>query len=407
MANAENESGRSQLSDYSEVLSLADRFRQIELEVAERRKYEKVVNLLGAAAIFVGVILGFVGFERISNIDNKLKNMVDEAVITHIVESKVTLQETKKKGEEMDELIMQLKEAKNRWIEIEPAIEQLGEYDANADFAGIFLDFLHEYQALTEFEKERWLSENRGKATNIVLQVTEHIEQSAMADDVAMQITPEDVFNIAVVSRVLGRADLKRKLADAAYQVEKTAATEALYYQSRAAIDEGAFESLVDMVEDLKIDSPHIVMAEAWNAAEDRRDYSRLITAIDRLLKKHGDNNDIFLPSYAIAVKAEAHLRRGLPRDMDHAVTAYATAVGRLQLESPNSQWAEHTLGSILDGVPGLLSFGADMTQLDEAISSSRISPLKSGYDELQRLLTDLENDAEGRGDVDHDKSSR
>ena len=407
MANPENESGRSQLSDHSEVRALVDRFRQIELEVAERRKYEKVVNLLGAAAIFAGVLLGFIGFESISSIDDKLRTMVDVAVTTHIIDTNTTLQEVKGKRDEMDKLIKQLGDAENRWAkEIKPAIDQLGDYDADADFAGILRDFLREYQALDESEKERWLAENRGKATNIVLQVTEHIEQSAIADDVAMQITPEDVFNVAVFSRALGRADLRGKLADAAYQVEETAAARAIHLQSRAAIDEEAFESLVGMVEDLTIDSPQIVVAEAWNAAEGRREYSRLIAAIDRLLKKHGDNSDIFLPSYAIAVKAEAHLRRGLPGDMDHAVAAYATAVGRLQRESPNSQWAKDTIQSVLNGVPRLRSFGADMTQLDKTISSSRIVLLKLAY-ESGGLLANLENYAAGEGSADHDAFSR
>lgn len=392
MANAKDESeGHSQPSN-DQARSLDARLRQLELEVAERRKYEKVVNLLGAAAIAAGVLLGVFGIQTFSDIDDKLEAMVDRAITTHLVEAKSTLKETKKTREEIVSEVKQLERAKEIWNEIRPTFEQLNNYNPDTDLVGIWRNFLGKYQNLGDSEKAQWLldPENRAKATNVVLEATKHIEQISAADNMATQFTPNDIFNIAQVSRALGRADLRRKLVDAAFEAEESAATQALHLESRAAANDESFEELVNLVENIQIDNPQIVVAEAWNAAEDRRDYSRLIVAIDRLIERHRDDDSVFLPSYVIAVKARAHLRRGLPQDLDDAVVAYAMAVRRLQLETPRSQWMEDTLQAVLDDVPELLSFSADMADLDEAISSSGIVLLEKRHDLLRSAYAGL-----------------
>ena len=387
MVDAERESVRSQPSDDFKARSLDERLRKVELEVAERRHYEKVVKLLGAAAVVAGLLLGAVGFDSISDIEDNLQAVVDRTVMNHIADTEVTLEDIKEKRVEVEGMIADLNEAKMRWKSIKGAIEELGSYDANDDFAGILRDFLRDYLDEEGSERDKWITKNRGRATNLLLQVIEHIEQSTNEEDVAMQITPDDLFNVAVISRVLGRADLRRKLVDAAYEADKTAATRALYLESRAGTNAEDFEELVGMVENLEFAHPHIVVAEAWNAAENRRDYSKLIAAVDQLLKKHDQDKGTFLPSYVIAVKGEAHLRRGLPQDLEQAVVAYAGATRRLQLETPNSQWAGETLMSVLEGSEMLRRFGADMTELDRAISSSRITQLKLAY-ELGAITT-------------------
>lgn len=105
---------------------------------------------------------------------------------------------------------------------------------------------------------------------------------------------------------------------------------------------EAAYEKMLAHVEDLTLENPHIVLSEAWNAAERSRTHGRLVGAIDRRIAK-GDTPH-HIPSYAFVIKAQAMLRQGDPAGSKVAIEVLAEAERRLREESPQATWYESSL---------------------------------------------------------------
>ena len=355
----------------------------MELEIASRRKYEKVVVLLGYAAITVGaiagLILGFTGYQRLSDIESTLDSKIDSAILRFNNNEGISLSDFKKRKSDMDTWIEKLKEAEEEWLEnIEPFTKNLEIYDAKADLVGLYEEVMR-----LRRDEESW----RSTATIAVIRITEHVEKTKDRDGGAdVQFDPNGIFNVAQLSRHLGRADLEGRLINAAHNALKSdPAMTSLHLQAKAKRgDEDAFRELMTMVANVPMDSPHIVLAEAWIATINLGRYTTFIEAIDVLVGKHSDNESVFMPSYVLALKAEVHLARGHPGDVQLTVDAIVRAVERFQLEGPASQWADSTKASVERSAGRLAEFGADTTALTEVALSSTVP----WQQELGRLLT-------------------
>ena len=352
------------------------RLRDVELEVAGRRSYEKVVIILGYAVIAAGIFLGFLGYRSMDDITRNFDERIDLRISALTQDRTATVASLRDRVESARQLIDELESTKDRWeSEIGPVLGNLARYDPNTDLKGRYLAIRAARQS-----DPQW----REKATDIVSRIVDHID-NAKEQKTVSSFDSSDIFNVAQLSRRLNRNDLEHKLVNAAFDASKTPSTRALYLQLQAQLQAQArggraeaFDELMQMVSRLTPENPQIVVAEGWNAAEALRRHTDLIEAIDRLIRRHDADQSVFLPSYAIWVKGRAHLRRGFPGDLQKAAEAFSDAVKRFQLEGLRTQWAHSLVGEFQEEFVSLLRSGVDTTELMATVADSGILDLNA-----------------------------
>lgn len=378
-----------QLKELEETIET--RMRSVEVEVAQRRNYEKVAVLLGYAAIAFIAILGLIGYSSVSDIDSMVRDRIDYNILQTHGERAASIGNIEKYKEDFDSLVKDLDEAKQIWFEeIEPAIKGLSEIDPSGDLQQRFQEIdaaIDDSSAIFRLREgaEGSPSSWRRRATKLIQHAIDDIEKANIDPAFISQFSPDDIFNLAQLSRRLARYDLVRNLTKAALQSRpNSAASKALYLQSEARRynpeTKDAFKQLLDLVRNLSMDNPHIVIAEAWNASEVLRQYTSLINAIDTLIDRNREDASIFLPSFALAKKGGALLRRGLPGDVEKAVDVLADAVVRVKTEGIHTQWASATVQEVLELAQALFAGGAETKKLDLAVERSGIGSLKQHY---------------------------
>lgn len=405
----------------AERAEIARQVQEYAYEVASRRGYEKVAGLIlavvAALSIFFGGLFAFLDFKElerlgtkvtqfdnnanmiVTSLDRDIKNFksgLDETIDDKIAlffdrnEMKINVYESNVK--DMKGLISSLNKAEKKWKEIEPAIIGLESYDKDTDIKGDYLALLDSDEPSLDDVGAR------AKRVGVVIRVTEHLKKAEDDPNFLSQFTPTDVFNVAQIARSLNRPDLEKQLVTAAYRLEDTDSTRALYLQQQVRFGNAderdkAFAELMDLVTKLTMDSPQIVIAEAWNAAEDRRRYTDFIAAIDYRISEHDRDPSVLLPSYAYAMKGEALQRRGRRGDLPIALQNYVKAIDALSGEGTSTQWWESTIKDTLDGVVKLYSSGIDINPALEAAEKSGILPLVDQFNSgeiPQQLLLEL-----------------
>lgn len=397
-----------QLSEIADRLraqhdEINSRVRETQLEVASRRSLEKVVVFLGYAAIAAGVLIGAIGYNEIADIDstvgeivsrktNEIDNKIadaeqkidsaltvldltiDKKISDYVGENEHNRAKLESGIEDAQNLIRLLGESQKYWIEIvKPKIDALAAVDTGEDIKSQYL--------LIDRDGDLKDPEFRAHVTQVLNRIIKHINRSKTDKTTASQFAPDDYFNIAQLARRISRADLELALIKSAYEATQTAATQALFLQSRAVYTTGdeqdqSLSELMRMVETLSIDNPQIVLAEAWNAVESLRRYNLLIVAVDSLIERHRADSTQFLPSYAYVTKGQAHQRRGLPGDIDQAISAYVQAIHRLKTEGMTTQWAGSTVSDLTQQIPDLVEAGIDIAPITEAAARSQILDL-------------------------------
>ena len=383
------------------------------LEIASRRGYERTVGLVltvGAAlAIGLGVLFSFLGLDELDKIETKVADFdknadaiearLDKEIATFKSELGVTIDdkiafffhrdEAKTETYEnnvnnMKRLIGVLTQAESRWEEIKPALEGLESYDPDADLKGDYLEII---RAIATDDEEN--KPTRAQQVGIVLRVSEHLLQAEKDPNYISQFTHDEVFNAAQIARGLDRPDIEKQLVNSAYKLDSSSpSNKALFLQLQARYGpederEESFAGLLGLLDNLTMDSPHIVVAEAWNAAEGTRRYSDLIEALDRRIENAQKDPSLLLPSHIYAIKGNAHQRRGFPGELETAKQSYVDAINRLAREGTHTQWSDATIKNTLEGVQQLLRSGEDIAQIAEAAE-------QSGFIKLQQHLNAL-----------------
>ncbi|MEM9870426.1 MAG: hypothetical protein AAF822_04160 [Pseudomonadota bacterium] len=395
------------------------------LEVAGRRGYERTVSLVltvsAALAIGMGVLFAFLGLDELDKIESKvvefdtnadvIEARLDEEITTFKAELDTTIDDKialffdrneaksniyEQNVDDMRRLIDVLAQAEDRWKVIKPALEGLESYDPDADLKGDFI-------AIIEADQGTDLGGNdpaRAEQVGIVLRISNHLRSAEEDPDFALQFTPDDIFNAAQIARGLQRPDLEHELVNAAYDLDSSSQSiRALFLQLQARygpIEERnmRYSELTELLNKLTMDSPHIVIAEAWNAAEGMRRYTELISALDQRISAVQKNPSLLLPSHAFAIKGNAHQRRGLPGELQIARESYIQAINRLAMEGTHTQWAEATMRDTLRGVQQLILSGIDISPIVEAAGRSGVIPLQENLNSLL-LLSQLGTEKE------------
>lgn len=384
------------------------------LEIASRRGYERTVGFVltvsAGIAVGLGVLFAFLGLDELDKIeakvaefdqnadviearlDSEITNFKTELDVT--IDDKIALFFDRNEGksdvyrenvDNMGKFVDVLAQAESRWEDIKPAIEGLEQYDPDADLKGDYLAIIEADQRAAPEEG----GPTRAEEVGIVLRISRHLRRAEEDPGFTSQFTPSDIFNAAQIARRLQRADLENELVNAAYELDNTAlSTRALFFQFQAQYGpqgerEARYFELLGFLDDLTMDSPHIVLAEAWNATEGKRRYTDLIDALERRIATVNADQSVLLPSHAFAVKGNAHQRRGTPGELQIAVESYVQAINRLALEGTHTQWWEATVRDTLQGVERLLIGGVDISPILEAAERSGIIPLQQNISQL------------------------
>ena len=385
------------LSELGHEEGIETKIRQLELEIASRRNYEKVVGILGAAVVAVGALVAWFGFDSFSDIKQDVRDQVVQSLKSVSSETSTSLDKFEEYDGRMGILLESLTEAEGRWRNsIQPALMELS--GDIPDLKGQFLSMMKDGEKQDSQQDPVW----RRQAAAVVHKIVEHLEEAQSKMEVS-QFAPSDIFNVAQLSRQVSRYDLERRLVVAAHEAKSdSTSARALYLQSEARRtspgDDTAFQELMELVAYLTNENPHIVLAEAWNAAENQRRYDALIKALDVLIERGEEEPGTFLPSYAYALKGQVHLRRGLVGEVDMAVEYFVEAVKRLKLEGTHSQWAVPTVELISSMRTVLVNSGANIESLDESVLESGIELLILRYANIPELLDHLSNPMDGTG---------
>ena len=182
----------------------------------------------------------------------------------------------------------------------------------------------------------------------------------------------EFIFNAAQVARQLQQFQLAADMTQAAFDKNPSPPIRALKLSSQVSNSSGseqidALNEIAQMVRELDIEkAPHIVIAEAWNASENSRNYGPLLWSLNDLIENQSDK---YVPSYAYAIKAQILLRRSTDGDRENAELALSKGYDLYQKESPHAQWND--------------AFKREYASLTQALNQERSIDVQSGDEEL------------------------
>jgi hypothetical protein len=315
------------------VQTTDERLHKLEIEMAERRPVDKLIQLFIYLLAALSIVVGIFGFKQFSDIGA----VIATEVRTQFPRDQQRFLDYKKLIE--DTAVLSTKHQ-----------ELFGKYEA------ALKTFAHLDKVTDDFDLE-------GK----VMRVME------VAEDGNKDILNDEQWRLQAVAtlRLLAEAQKKRNFrSDFIFNAAQTASRlqqNALAYDlmqvaftkrpNDAPIQAGrlsaiveigdekevkdAFAALMNMVVNLDANSPHIVLSEAWNAAEHLRRYDVLVAAVDRFVQS---KDRVVKPSYAYFIKAYALTRASRPGDLAAAKLTMEEGLAILTVESPNAVWYEASL---------------------------------------------------------------
>lgn len=326
------------------IEKLNQRIREIERETAERKPVSELIKLLIYFLFAISIVLGLFGLKQFSDLDE----LVSEQVKLQLPRDKQQFHDYEKlidKTIELDknynELFGKYKEALNNFSSIDKVSDS---FDIEGKVERLIHESTERYKKSFEGGYEGTILEEewRAKAISILTVLSEAQKNQDFESDL--------IFNAAQAAGRLKLSSLQLSLMKVAHQKRPNDAPIKAGYLS-SVVDAGledevedAYAGLLDMVRHLSINSPHIVLAEAWNASEDRRDYGALVDAISDLVEKE---NAQVKPSYAYALMANALLRSSRPGDLARAKNALEKAKKTFLSETTHSVWATSTLEQV------------------------------------------------------------
>lgn len=311
----------------------ADRIAKIEIELAERKPIERLVQLLIYFLAAISVVVGIFGIKQLSDINSIISSEVKNQFprdSQKMLEYKRLIEETSELKEKYNQLYGKYESALKAYDNLDKITD---DFDIEGKVARVFSEV--DNRSGEELLDEKWRLS--------VVATLKLLSESQKKKN----YTSDFIFNAAQTASRLQQNSLAFELMQGAFEKRPhDAPIRAGRLSAIIAIGDekgvnDAFADLMKMVENLDPNSPHIVLSEAWNAAENLRRYGELIGAIDNLLEKKGS---AIKPSYAYFIKSFALTRTGRPGDLEKAKITANEGVAVLKLESPNSVWSEASL---------------------------------------------------------------
>lgn len=309
-----------------------ERIRKLEVELAERRPVERLVQILIYFLAGLSVVVGLFGFKQFSDIGSVISTEVKN----------------------------QFPRDSQRYLEYRKLIDET--QSLNQKYMEMYGKYESALRAFSNLDRVTDDFDIEGKVSRVVAAVEERkgaalLEEKWRLEAVAtLKLLAEAqkrrnfkgdfIFNASQTAARLQQHALAAELMDLAFAKRPNdAPIQAGRLSAQVGIGDekavnDAFNGLMQMVANLSPNSPHIVLSEAWNAAEQLRRHAELAQAIDKLLS----SNSPLKPSYAHFIRSYSLTRTGKPGDLDKAKAAMEDGVKVLSSESPNTVWFKASL---------------------------------------------------------------
>jgi hypothetical protein len=325
----------------TDISLLSDRVNKLAEEVASQKTVGELIKYLVYFWAAISAALGLFGWSKFSDIDK----IIEQEVQLQLPRDKQEFARFSEMATDAQRLRDQYKQLAKDYEESVAALQLAKTVGVNFDIEGKLVALIEESTKRKSIEADGDLDTVEGTLLEPKWRKEAIATLSAFKDSLTKKSYPADfIFNVTQVCRRLDQFELAEQLTKAAYEKDPTPPVKALYFSSRVQSSTGqerseAFRQLMEMVEQLPANSPEIVIAEAWNAAEGQRRHAELIAAIDKLISRRKAP-----PSYALVIKAQALLRQSNPGALASASKSLDAAKDLLAEESAMSSWFESTL---------------------------------------------------------------
>lgn len=328
---------------------------------ASQKPVNEIVRYLLYFWLTISVIFGAFGWRQLSDFDEQVR----EAVAALFPRDSENYARYEQLIEDTNDLRQQFEELTRMYT------ERMDDLKSYADVLSDDFDIEGQLELLVSEGTDDDNISDREWRTRAILTIrafSSVLEERAFPGDF--------VFNVAQLCRKLRQFALVETMANAAYERDASPAIRAMLLSSRASSNgpgraqEEAYTELIDMVKALDYEAdPHIVLAEAWNAAEDTRRYQVLIDALDALVSERNRRD---VPAIAYAIKSRALLRRGNPGSREEALEALREGYTVYKDESPLSLWAGTFAAQYMD-LSRIIQSQEDINEMLDGIATDGV----------------------------------
>lgn len=325
----------------SEISKLDSRVDKLSEDVAAQRTIGELIKYLVYFWAAISAALGLFGWSKFSDIDKSIEQQVQ-----------LQLPRDKQEFAKFREMVAEAETLNKNYEKLAKDYEQSVEALKLSKTVGVDFDIEGRISVLIKESTKRKIDSAKSNEEQIGSDLFDSKwRKDAIAtvtifkDSLTKKSYPADfIFNVTQICRRLDQFQLAEQLTKAAYDKDASPPIRSLYLSSQVQNSTGkqredAFGKLMDMVANLEDHSPEIVVAEAWNAAEDQRRYDVLIDSIDKLYARNKTP-----PSYVFVIKAQAILRQSKPGATQRAEQSISIASALLRNETALSSWFESTL---------------------------------------------------------------
>ncbi|MBO9399010.1 hypothetical protein J7400_20225 [Shimia sp. R9_2] len=355
--------------------------KELQIEAASRRPLEEMVKY-GAAAFFaIGAALSFFGYSSIKDIETRLSTSMDQKLKQHILdETLVTSQElasfyefVRQSEENIAEYNALLEGYKERMGDIDNVLQvsELEDIEGEVKRISQEIQLRDQFFQLHEASAFNKLTANSLHADEVFagslldknwrIGVVSRVRDFARSPDKIAEVSPDVWFNFIQDMRSVHMQAPLLELAAALPNDPARPDVIAVKHSIRIVSEtdearEATYQNLLNLVVDVDARSPHIVLAEAWNATETYRRYSDFIEALHLAASKRETEEEPPI-SYIHVLLSESYMRRGFAGDIQLATQELQTAQKILAAESPMNQWYSSSssklasLITLLDGM--------------------------------------------------------
>lgn len=318
--------------------SIEGELQEMKISAAERRPVEDLLKIFIYFLVALSVVVGLFGLRQFSD----LRDLVAAEVQLQFPRDQQNYLEYERMIAAARDLDRDFQDLFGKYS---VALENFSELDRvkdDFDIEGKVLRVIEESDARSSDGGPGVMDEEWRLGAISILHLLADAQETRSFDS-------DFIFNAAQAASRLQQSELANELMTKAY--EKRPGDEPIRAGMLSGIVnlgteeevEQAFGELMDMVAELTDNSPHIVLSEAWNAAEERRRYFELVGAIDRMLARESGPK----PSQAYLLKAQALLRASRPDAVASAKSAMEEGLAVLKTESTFSLWFETSLKTL------------------------------------------------------------
>ncbi len=342
---------------------LEARLRAVELENAERRPVADLLKYSGLLLALLLFVAGFFGYNRIQDIEEQIKSDLSDKT-RDLVETEVR-ELLDDKEDRYERFISYLSSLEAREAQIETLfqkyasrIEELEKFqiklvgaDVEGEIERMIYEIRHRLSVPIDMTKpDPFVGTYLDEIWRLGLLT--RMKEIARQKGIIAKLPSDKAHNLLQSLRSIGADRIIGEIFEKIPLENSRPSLLALRLSHTIRMEYGekreeAFVKLMELVRNVDVVNPEIIIAEAWNAAEEAGRHASLISSLldaDRRLSEEDARI-----SYVVAIAAQAHLRRGLNGDVERSTALIREAEAIAEKEPSYNRWKNHTLRTILE----------------------------------------------------------